>query len=178
MLESLTYKPSLFSSFRLCIKDRDKRWQAKASNMCGLKLCFQLAKHPLIRSVHLSGTSPAAAPRAKALPYFLSGLRLFSDPDSGQSLPLSILCPAEETRNTEAGSALLQPTHSVYIQWINTNIVGEYEILPSAWPQGRLPLTSHTHTHTHMPTHTNYTNQGVKDTVVCHCWGFFRLKPY
>lgn len=50
-----------------------------------------------------------------------------------------------ETRDTEAGPALLQPTHHVYIQQINTNMAGRYEILPEAWTQQRLPST-HKHT--------------------------------
>ncbi|CAB1429874.1 unnamed protein product [Pleuronectes platessa] len=37
-----------------------------------------------------------------------------------------------ETGDTEAGTALLQLTYRVYIQQINTNMAGGYEILPGA----------------------------------------------
>lgn len=141
---------SCFLSFRLCMRDGDKRRQAKAYSLCGWKLSFQLAWHPVIRSIHLSGLSLVATLRARSLSAFsLSGLQLFSDPDTGQPLPLSILPSTEETRDTEADTALLQPTHCVYIQQINTNMVGGYEILPGAWTQQQLPLTSYTHKHTH-----------------------------
>lgn len=116
---------SCFLSFRLCMRDGDKRRQAKAYSLCGWKLSFQLARHPVIRSIHLSGLSLVATLRARSLSAFsLSGLQLFSDPDTGQPLPLSILPSTEETRDTEADTALLQPTHCVYIQQINTNMAG------------------------------------------------------
>lgn len=59
---------------------------------------------------------------------------------------ISPFCPPLrrlEARDTETGSALLQPAHSVYMQQINTNMAGEYEILPGAWTKQQLPLTSH-----------------------------------
>lgn len=59
---------------------------------------------------------------------------------------ISPFCPPLrrlEATDTQAGSALLQPAHSVYMQQINTNMAGEYEILPGAWTKQQLPLTSH-----------------------------------
>lgn len=52
---------------RLCVGDGDKRWQAKAYSLGGWKLSFQLAKHPVIRPIHLSGLSLVATLRARSL---------------------------------------------------------------------------------------------------------------
>lgn len=61
---------SCFFSFRLCMRDGDKRRQAKAYSLCGWKLSFQLARHPVIRSIHLSGLSLVATLRARSLSAF------------------------------------------------------------------------------------------------------------
>lgn len=94
-----------------CVQEMEiKSERQKAYSLCGWKLSFQLAKHPVRRSIHLSGPSLVATLRAcsfslppslslllpPALYLSLSGLRLFSDPDTGQPLPLPLLSSTEE----------------------------------------------------------------------------------
>ena len=85
-------------SLRFCIRDGYKGRQTKAYSLCGWKLSFQLAGHPVTRSIHLSGLSLVATLRACSLSHSLScyRLQLLSDPDPGQPLPLSVLSSTEE----------------------------------------------------------------------------------
>lgn len=90
--------------------------------------------------------SLVATLRARAPCRFLSGLQLFSDPDTSHPLRRSTLPTAEEAGDRETRRQAL-PCYSplsVYIQQINANAAGGYAIRPGVWTRRQLALTSRT----------------------------------
>lgn len=136
---------SHFLSFRLCVADGDKGDRQKHTACVG-ESCLSSWIDIQSFAPSICQVRPLWLHWGLSLSTTLSqacNCSVIQTPVSHSISPFSLPQRRLKTRDAEEGTALLQPTHCVYIQQINTNMAGGYETLPGARTQQQLSLTSH-----------------------------------